>query len=55
MKCLCCGEVFHDQSLLKEHYVTFHNVDENNYFFKKLFTRDGAFVPEMFLMSTFLF
>ena len=45
MKCLCCGKVFDDESLLEEHYVTFHNVGENNYFFKKLFTRGSAFVP----------
>ena len=46
MKCLCCGKVFDDQSLPKEHYVTCHNVDKNNYFFKKLFTRDGALCRE---------
>ena len=43
MKCLCCEQIFTDQSLLKDHYLTSHNVDENNHFFKKLFTRDAAF------------
>ena len=45
MKCLCCRGVFDDQSLLKEHYVTCHNVCENNNFFKELFTKGSAFAP----------
>ena len=45
MKCLCCDHCFADQQSLKNHYVDFHNVDENNYFFSKLFTRDNIFVP----------
>ena len=45
MKCFCCRQNFNDQSLLKNHYLTFPNVDENNHFFKKLFTEDNAFLP----------
>ena len=45
MKCLCCNQSFDDQFSQKEHYVTCHNIDENNYFFRKLFTRDNLFVP----------
>ena len=45
MKCLYCDRSFADQQSLKNHYVDFHNIDENNHFFKKLFTRDDVFVP----------
>ena len=45
MKCLCCDQSFANQQSLKNHYVEFHNVDENNHFFRKLFTRDNVFVP----------
>ena len=45
MKCLCCGQSFVDHPSLKDHYVTFYSVDENNNFFRKLFTRNNAFVP----------
>ena len=44
MECLCCHRSFADQQLLKNHYVDSHNVDENNHFFRKLFTRDSVFV-----------
>ena len=44
MKCLCCDSSFADQESLKDHYVDLHNVDENNHFFRKLFTRDNVFV-----------
>ena len=40
LKCLCCNQSFIDQFSLKEPYVTCHNVDENNYFFRKLFRRN---------------
>ena len=30
----------------KSHFVGFHNVDENNHFLKKLFTRDNVFAPK---------
>ena len=35
---------FFDQSSLKNHYLPQHNVDENNHFFKKPFSRDRVFV-----------
>ena len=34
MKCLLCSSVF---ELEKTHYLSFHKVDESNWFFKKLF------------------
>lgn len=45
MKCLCYNQSFADQFSVKEHYVTCHNDDENNFFFRKLFIRDEFFVP----------
>ena len=45
MECLCCGQIFTDQSSLKDHYLTSHNADQNNHFLKKIFTRGVAFVP----------
>ena len=45
MKCLCWDQSFANQQSLKNHYVEFHNVDENNHLFRKLFTRDNFFVP----------
>ena len=45
MKCLCCDANFEGLDLLKQRYVEVHGVDENNYFFRKLFTRDEYFCP----------
>ena len=45
MKCLCCHQSFEDQFSLKEHYAVSHGVDQNNYLFRKLFTRDVVFAP----------
>ena len=36
MKCLLCRYNANDKIELKKHYVKYHNVDENNLFFKKL-------------------
>ena len=54
MKCLYCDRSFADQQTLKNHYVDFHNVDENNDFFRKLFTRDNvSFRRKCFLCDYF--
>ena len=37
MKCLLCSSKLKDQKDLLNDYVTYHNVDENNWFFQKLF------------------
>ena len=37
MKCLLCSSKFENQNDLLNHYVTYHNIDENNCFFEKLF------------------
>ena len=36
MKCLLCQYENNDKNELKKHYLKYHNVDENNLFFKKL-------------------
>ena len=36
MKCLLCQYNTNDKTELKKHYLKYHNVDENNLFFKKL-------------------
>ena len=48
MKCLCCDQSFANQQLLKDHYVEFHNVDENNNCFRKLLTTNNIFVPRKY-------
>ena len=37
MKCLLCSSTFQNQENLLNHYISYHNVDENNCFFQKLF------------------
>ena len=37
MKCLLCSSVFESEEELIWHYVSYHNVDESNWFFQKLF------------------
>ena len=37
MKCLLCSSTFENQEDLLRHYIDYHNVDENNWFFQKLF------------------
>ena len=37
MKCLLCSSTFQNQEDLLNHYISYHNVDENNWFFQKLF------------------
>ena len=37
MRCLLFSSKFKDQKDLLNHYVTYHNIDENNWFFQNLF------------------
>ena len=37
MKFLLCSPKFKDQKELLDHYLFYHNIDENNWFFQKLF------------------
>lgn len=36
MKCLMCSSTFQDKDKLIKHYINYHNIDQNNWFFKKL-------------------
>ena len=40
MQCLLCKYTLTDIEKLKEHYLKYHNVDQNNIFFKKLIDRN---------------
>ena len=37
MKCLLCCYKSDDKQKLDEHYLTYHNIDSKNWFFRKLF------------------
>ena len=37
MKCLLCSSKFEDDKGLLEHYLSFHKIDDSNWFFKNLF------------------
>ena len=37
MKCLLCSLKFDDEKELLNHYISFHKIDESNWFFKNLF------------------
>ena len=37
MKCLLCFSNFENQEELFNHYISYHNIDENNWFFQNLF------------------
>ena len=41
MKCLICDATFSDNGVLKSHYVWHHSMNENNYFFRELFSPDN--------------
>ena len=55
MKCLLCSSKFQDEQKLIEHYLTYHNVDQNNWFFKKVFMKDNkAFLRNCIRCGEFL-
>ena len=37
MKCLLCSSTFENQEDLLRHYIDYRKVDQNNWFFQKLF------------------
>ena len=59
MKCLLCNRKNNKIEELKDHYVKYHNVDENNLFFKKSMkrkkTRRMWFIVESVIIVTSLF
>ena len=44
MKCLLCSSRFKDQKTLADHYLSYHHIDENNWFFQKLFQTKNEFL-----------
>ena len=44
MKCLLCSSKFKDQKALVDHYLSYHNIDENNWCFQKLFQTKNEFL-----------
>ena len=40
MKCLPCIQEFIQESVLIKHYIDYHSIDEQDFFFEKLFTPD---------------
>ena len=55
-KCLLCSSVFKNQKELLDHYISYHNVDENNWFFQKLFqtNKNKAFLKNCISCDQFL-
>ena len=55
MKCLLCSSKFQDQQKLIDRYLTYHNVDQNNWFFKKLFvTNNKTFLKKCIRCDEFV-
>ena len=55
MKCLLCSSTFQNQEDLLNHYVSYHNVDENNWFFQKLFqSKNKALLKSCVTFNEFL-
>ena len=55
MKCLLCSSKFQDQKGLIDHYLSYHNVDANNWFFRKLFqTKNKAFLKNCVRCNEFI-
>ena len=55
MKCLLCSSKFKDQKDLLDHYLSYHNIDENNWFFQKLFQASNkTLLTNCFRCSEFL-
>ena len=55
MKCLLCSSNFEKQQKLIDHYLQYHNVDQNNWFFKKLFVENNkAFLKNCVRCNQFI-
>ena len=55
MKCFLCSSKFPDQKGLVDHYLSYHNVDANNWFFQKLFqTKNKAFLKNCVRCNEFI-
>ena len=55
MKCLLCSSVFNTEKDLFDHYVSFHNIDQLNWFFKKLFNlKNSKILQKCFRCDQFI-
>ena len=55
MKCLLCSSKFENENDLFDHYITHHNIDENNWFFQKLLQiKDKAILIQCIKCDEFL-
>ena len=43
MRCLYCGINFEDTAKLKSHYFSYHRINSDNYFLKRLFEKNNTF------------
>ena len=49
MKCLLGSSKFKDQKDLLDYYLSYHNIDDNNWFFQKLFhTKNKTLLKKLF-------
>ena len=56
MKCLLCSLTFEDEKGLLEHYISFHKIDESNWFFKKLFnTKNSKILKKCLRCEDFIY
>ena len=44
MKCLLCSSKLNDQKELLDHYLSCRSIDENNWFFQKLFQTKNKYL-----------
>ena len=55
MKCLLCSSQFKDQKDLLDLYLSYHNIDENNWFFQNLFqTKNKTLLTNCIRCNEFL-
>ena len=55
MKCLLCSSKFKDQKELSDHYLSYHNIVKNNWFFQTLFqSNNKAFLKNCIRCNQFL-
>ena len=55
MKCLLCSSKFKDQKDFLDHYLSYHNIDDNDWFFQKLFqTKNKTLLTNCLRCNEFL-
>ena len=55
MKCFLCSSKFKDHKELLDHYLSYHKIDENDWFFQKLFqTKNKSLLTNCVRYNDFL-